>query len=184
MDYTEERGILRFRYNGVAVAKYHKILDFSVGDILRVCSNRDHSIECCDERHLYPTPIGRFEWMTELHKSLAAGNYIIEGELLTKCLELYQLLVDLQERLHDNVYSREITKSGIYNYYNSGKVYIGENNEIVFNGATYKVSDEFKEKALLSDDHDIRVALLTEETEIWLNAFSSKVKSARNRGNE
>jgi hypothetical protein len=182
MEYVNDGPLVSFYYNGVKIGRYLRGEYLAIGGELRICSyskglyynNTSHLTAVADS--------DEYAWFVELHKSFTAGNRVIEGELLTKCLDLYYLLEYRWEKTHTNVYNSDIVKSG-----NTSQVIeldLLENNEIMIYGRKYYVSDNFMAAAILSDKLDIYRTILEEQSDIWRSAFPPKTKSARNHNDE
>jgi hypothetical protein len=186
MEYIKKGNHMVFYHNGVEIGSYHEGVCFAIGGTLRLIyrfNRYSPMFEYRDGHRTCSADSKEYAWFVDLYNSIAAGNYVIEGELLTKCLDLYYLLGYRWQKSLSNVYDGNIIKNrNIPRTVETrlGEVRLRENNEIEINVRVYKVSDDFMIKARESEYHDINDAILFEEYGIWRSAFPPKTKSARN----
>jgi hypothetical protein len=179
MEYIKEgRGIL-FLYNSVRIGSYFKDGYFTMGRRLRLYSYANkYGLKYKNGISSHNADSEEYAWFIELHNSIAAGNHVIEGELLTKCLDLYYLLEYRYEKSLSNVYSRDIVRGR--NISRNVQVILEEGNQVRTSLHTYKVTSDFMTKARESETCDVLDAILSEKFDIWSSAFPPRSKSARN----
>jgi hypothetical protein len=178
MEYVENEYSVIFNYDNVRIACYSKGGHFVIGDKLNISSYPDRGLFFSTTSDSISINSNEYRWVVDLHESIADGNYIIEDELLTKCLDLYNLLEYRWEKALSNVYDGDIV--GYPCPFRDTDIEFISNNKIKIYERVYNVSDNFMAKALADRSWGIYISILREEHEIWKNAFPSKVKSARN----
>jgi hypothetical protein len=175
------------------IAVYREYYNLYIGDKLRLYSkiyeddSRPYQLFLCGDGkgHYVFKDDERYKWVVEFHEAIE--NYgikvVIDGELLNKCLDLYNLLKYRYEASLNNVYNGNIVKT---EYHESDRyvAFVPDNNIVIVYSNMYKVSDDFMARSLQHSGSDIATAIYAERGEIWLNAFPAKAKSARNRCNE
>jgi hypothetical protein len=181
MEYIKEGHSILFYYGGVKIGCYDEFGCFIIGRELRLLSDTLYHLVYSNGFRYVLIYTEEYAWFVDLYNSIAAGNYVIEGELLTKCLDLYYLLEYRWERSRANVYGGNVISRIIYS--KRGNIVITGNNEIRFHTYTYKICDDAMMKVKfwwLDGNYNVINDILTEEDDIWRNAFPPKAKSARN----
>jgi hypothetical protein len=179
MEYVEGEHSVIFSYDNVQIACYLKCDgSFHIGGKLHISSYTYCGLFCGTILDATRINSDGYRWVANLHKLIAAGNYVIKGKLLAKCLDLYNLLEYLWERSLSNIYDGEIVKSE--SVFRGTDIEFISNNKIKIYGRTYNVSNNFMVRALADRSWGVYASLINEEHEIWRSAFPPKAKSARN----
>jgi hypothetical protein len=172
MEYIKRGNHVVFCHNGVRIGGYLEGAYFSVGGTLCLSyypGGHSPMLEYRNDHHSCSADSEEYAWFVDLYNSIIAGNRVIEGELLTKCLDLYHLLEYRWQKSLSNVYDGDIVKDR--DVPRPMEVHLGENNEIKINGQIYKVSDDFMIKARENEAFDTNIAILSEVYGIWRSAF-------------